>query len=33
MNKLSVPVSNAATAKAYFQNSNQMVEILKRPKP
>lgn len=29
MNKLSVPVSNAATAKAYFQNSNQMVEILK----
>jgi hypothetical protein len=29
MNKLSVPVSNAATAKAYFQNSEQMVEILK----
>jgi hypothetical protein len=29
MNKLSVPVSNAATAKAYFQNANQMDEILK----
>ena len=29
MNKLSVPVSNALTAKAYFKNSEQMVEILK----